>query len=119
MRFVNLQVEKLAPTLLKLKSDRAYHFGKIPKGLAGPDRKLATQIRPGNLLIGDFTHDDGTAYVFCVNKDFNANQVLQPQFNKPVKAIQIVSPYSGTLIPFEGEQCWLAPGQGMLLKLTR
>ena len=33
--------------------------------------------------------------------------------------IEVLSPYSGALIPFEGEQCWLAPGQGMLLKLTR
>ena len=119
MRFVNLQVEKLAPTLLKLKSDRVYHLGKIPKGLPGPDDKSEIKTAPGNLLVGDFTHEDGAAYVLCVNKDFNANLVLQPQFNKPVKAIQIVSPYSGTLVPFEGEHCWLAPGQGMLLKLTR
>jgi hypothetical protein len=119
MRFVNLQVEKLAPTLLKLKSDRAYHLGKIPRNLPGPDESTQIKSAPGNLLVGDFTHEDGTAYVLCVNKDFTGNQVLQPQFNKPVKTIQIVSPYSGTLVPFEGEQCWLAPGQGMLLKLTR
>ena len=29
MRNVNLQVGKLAPTLLKLKSDRAYHLGRL------------------------------------------------------------------------------------------
>jgi len=118
MRFVNLQVEKLAPTLLKLRSDRVYHLGKVPKGLAGADDKSLVKSAPGNLLVGEFTHDDGTRYVMFVNKDFAANLVLQPQFNKPVKAIQIVSPYSGRLTAFEGEQCWLAPGQGMLLKLT-
>jgi hypothetical protein len=119
MRNVNLQVGKLAPTLLKLKSDRAYHFGKVPKGCAGPDENSLIKSAPGNLLVGDFTHEDGTRYVLCVNKDFNANLVLQPQFRQPVSKIQIVSPYSGQLVPFEGEQCWLAPGQGMLLKLVR
>ena len=34
---VNLQIQKLAPTLLKLTSDRVYHFGKPPAGTHGPD----------------------------------------------------------------------------------
>ena len=39
MRHVNLQIGKLAPTLLKLKSDRVYHFGNVPAGCTGPDDK--------------------------------------------------------------------------------
>ena len=30
----------------------------------------------------------------------------------------MVSPYTGQLIPYEGEQRWLAAGQGVLLKLS-
>jgi hypothetical protein len=32
--------------------------------------------------------------------------------------VQLVSAYTGEAVPFEGEQVWLAPGQGALLKLT-
>jgi hypothetical protein len=31
----------------------------------------------------------------------------------------MVSPYSGQLTAFEGEQVWLAPGQGVVLKVVR
>jgi hypothetical protein len=27
------------------------------------------------------------------------------------------SPVTGKLAPFEGEECWIAPGQGVMLKL--
>jgi hypothetical protein len=121
MRNVNLQVGKLGPTLLQLKSDRAYHFGKtVPKGCAGPDDASLVKAINGPILVGDFTHAaDGTRYVLCVNKDINANTTCHPQFREPVKKLEVVSPYSGNLTPYEGEQMWLAPGQGVLLKLTR
>jgi hypothetical protein len=32
--------------------------------------------------------------------------------------VQMVSPYTGRLSPFSGEQQWLAPGQGVLLRLA-
>jgi len=32
--------------------------------------------------------------------------------------VQMVSPYTGELIDFSGEQQWLGPGQGLLLKPT-
>jgi hypothetical protein len=119
MRNVNLQVGKLGPTLLKLTSDQAYHFGKVPQGSAGPDEKSLVKAAAGNLLVGDFTHEDGSRYVLCVNKDFATSVPCQPQFRDAVKRLEMVSPYSGQLAAFEGEQIWLAPGQGVLLKLTR
>ncbi|HEY7115889.1 MAG TPA: hypothetical protein VH475_04855 [Tepidisphaeraceae bacterium] len=119
MQNVNLQVAQLAPTLLKLKSDRVYHFGKVPAGCNGPDGQSLVKACGGNMLVGDFTHEDGSHYVMCVNKDFTANVPCQPQFRQPVKRLEMVSPYTGRLTPFEGEQVWLAAGQGVLLKLTR
>jgi len=36
-----------------------------------------------------------------------------------VKGLKMVSPYSGELAAFEGEQVWVAPGGGVLLKVER
>jgi hypothetical protein len=119
MQSVNLQVAKLAPTLLRLKSDRTYHFGKVPKGCAGPDEQSLVKAVAGPILVGDFTHEDGTRYVMCVNKDFTANVPCHPQFREAPKKVELISAYTGQATAYEGEQTWLAPGQGALLKLTR
>ena len=58
---VNLQVERLGPTLLKLTSDRVYHFGSVPPGCTGPDAQSLVKDIGGPMLVGDFTHKDGTA----------------------------------------------------------
>jgi hypothetical protein len=117
MQNVNLQVQKLGPTLLQLKSDQVYHFGKIPAGGKGPPtNSLVASVGGDNFLVGEFTHDDGSRYVMVVNKSFSKCRPCQPQFRKPPKTLKHVSPYSGTLITYEGEYAWLAPGQGVLLK---
>ena len=117
VREVNLQIAKLAPTLLKLKSDRVYHFGEVPQGCTGPDDKSLVEKIAGPMLVGDFTHENGDQYIMVVNKSFDASTTCHPKFRTPIKALEMVSPYGGNLIAYEGEQCWLAPGQGVLLKL--
>jgi hypothetical protein len=117
MQHINLQVGKLAPTLLKLKSDHVYHFGTVPAGCTGPDENCLVEAIAGQMLVGDFTHADGGRYVLIVNKDLANSIPCHPKFRKPIKAIELISSYSGTATPYEGEQCWLAPGQGVLLKL--
>jgi hypothetical protein len=69
-------------------------------------------------MAGDFTHKDGTRYVMLVNKNLQKSTPCTPQFRKAPKKVELVSPYTGQLTPFEGEQVWLAPGHGALLKLT-
>jgi hypothetical protein len=71
------------------------------------------------MLVGDFTHTDGSRYAMIVNKDFAASTTCFPQFRQPVAKLEFVSAYSGALTVYDGEQVWLAPGQGVLLKLTR
>jgi hypothetical protein len=119
LQHINLQVGKLAPTLLGLTSDRVYHFGSVPAGCAGPDDKSLVQAMSGPLLVGDFTPTDGSQYIMIVNKDFNGSVVGYPQLRKPAKKLEVVSPYDGSLQPFEGEYTWIAPGQGVLIKITR
>ena len=118
LRYVNLQVEKLAPTLLGLKSDRVYHFGEVPQGCTGPDDSSLVAGIGGKMLVGDFTHEDGTRYVMIVNKDFVQSVVCAPQFRTAPAKLELVSPYSGSPVAFAGEQVWLAPGHAHLLKIT-
>jgi hypothetical protein len=116
---VNLQIEKLAPTLLKLRSDEVYHFGAIPQGCDQPSEKSLVAGISGEFAAGDFTHEgDGSRYVMLVNKDLLKSIPCGPQYRTAPKKVELVSPYTGQLTPFEGEQVWLGPGQGSLLKLT-
>lgn len=117
---VNLQVLKLAPVLLQLTSDAVYHIGLVPNGChAPPPDSLVTGVSGDNFAVGDFTHSDGTRYVMIVNKDVLHSRPCSPQFRKPPGSLRMVSPYTGQLMPFEGEQVWLARGAGVLLKLGK
>ena len=119
MQNVNLQVGKLAPTLLLLRSDAVYHFGAVPDGSRGPgENALLTDAPGGEFVAGDFTHRDGSRYVMVVNKDFAKSRPCSPRYRNAPKRVQMVSPYTGQLTEFAGEQQWLAAGQGVLLKLT-
>lgn len=118
IRQINLQVGKLAPTLLQLTSNAVYHFGTVPPGCSGPPTDSLVKAMSGNILVGDFTHANGARYVLVVNKDFNLSALGWPQLRKSASKVQFVSPYDGTLQPFDGEYVWLAPGQGTLLKIT-
>ena len=115
---VNLQIGQLAPTLLQLASDEVYHFGSIPDGChPASEKSLVKAVNHTDLMCGDFTHADGSRYVLIVNKDFAKSHYCGPQFRAPPKRVQLVSPYTGQLTAFVGEQQWLAAGQGVLLKI--
>lgn len=118
MQNVNLQVAKLAPTLMALTSDDVYHFGSVPDGSHPPgDSALLKGMNEGEFMAGDFTHEDGSRFVMIVNKDFTKSRPCFPQYRTPPAGVRMVSPYTGQLTPFVGEQQWLAAGQGVLLKL--
>ena len=120
MQHVNLQIQKLAPTLLQLHSDAVYHIGQIPSGANGPPtNSLVSSVAGDNFLVGDFTHRDGSRYVMVVNKDLVKSRPCSPQFRTAPRRLQHVSAYTGTLRPFEGEDVWLPPGGGVLLKVEQ
>lgn len=115
---VNLQILKLAPTLNRLTSDDVYFIGPVPHDChASKENDLVKNIPGGNFCVGDFTHEDGSRYVMIVNNDLKYAHAVTPEYHKPPKRVQMVSPYDGQLTAYEGEQLWLAPGQGRLLKL--
>jgi hypothetical protein len=120
MQHANLQIQKLAPTLLQLRSDAVYHIGQIPSGANGPAaNSLVSSVAGDNFLVGDFTHRDGSRYLMIVNKDLAKSRPCSPQFRKAPRRLLHVSAYSGTLSPFEGEDVWLPPGGGVLLKVEQ
>jgi hypothetical protein len=120
MQHVNLQIQKLAPTLLQLTSDAVYHFGKVPTGgSAPPANSLVTGAGGDSFLAGDFTHRDGSRYVMIVNQDLARSRVCSPQFRQASRRVQHVSAYSGALTSFGGEDVWLPPGGGALLKVEQ
>ncbi|HOX55831.1 MAG TPA: hypothetical protein P5205_03875 [Candidatus Paceibacterota bacterium] len=120
MQHVNLQIQKLAPTLLHLTSDAVYHFGSVPSGTSGPPtNSLVTGVGGDNFMAGDFTHRDGTRYLMIVNKDLSKSRVCSPSFRQAPRRVQHVSAYTGGLTSFEGEDVWLAPGAGVLLKVEQ
>lgn len=118
MQIINLQIQKLAPTLLELTSDEVYHFGGMPTGCDGPGDKSLVVTMPGAFGVGDFTHTDGSRYVMLVNKDVVKSTVAAPQFRTPPTHLKLISPYTGKPVDFTGEQVWVAPGAGILLKLN-
>lgn len=115
---VNLQVARLAPTLLKLRSESVYHFGEVPELCQPPPADSRVQsVGEAPFMVGEFTHEDGGRYVLVVNKDLRGSHPCLPQWRTPPARVRLVSPHSGRLVPFGGEHQWLAPGQGALLRV--
>lgn len=120
MQHVNLQVQRLAPTLLQLASDAVYHFGQVPAGACGPPpNSLVSSVGGDSFLVGDFTHRDGSRYVMIVNKDLAKSHPCSPEYRQAPRRVQHVSAYTGGVTPFSGEDVWLAPGGGVLLKVEQ
>jgi len=115
---VNLMVQKLAPTLLKLTSAGVYHTGDVPEGCTAlPGNTLVKAVHgTTNFLIGEFIHSDGFKYIMLVNKDFHNSTSFRMELNDPGAVLQRVSPYTGQLYNLAGENNWLASGQGVLLR---
>jgi len=119
IRFANLQIHKLAPTYLKLKSVNVFHHPNIPadcKGLV--DSKYLSNVTGSDLLVGEFEGPGNTPYVMVVNKSLLSSTWFGVEF-KEKGSVMITSSYTGKEENFAGENGWLAPGQGMLLHLKK
>jgi hypothetical protein len=116
----NKQVLALAPYAMKMHSDEVYHFGEVPSAGQSPSEKSLIKSLKGNFLVGDFTHEDGNRYVMIVNKDLQKSRQCWPVFrDESITKVERVSVYrAGELTALNDEERYLAPGQGMLLKLN-
>ncbi len=119
LRQVNLQLHRLAPTYLRLTSLNVFHHGQVPAGCSdSSSSQLLARLEGGDLVVGEFREAEGRDAVLVVNKDLARSTAFNLEFKSP-GAVTLVSPYSGAESAWAGEQCWLAPGQGMLLLRAR
>ncbi len=120
LRNINHQIKNLAPVLLKLHSDDVYHIGEIPERNHGlRETNLLSNLEAGEqFIIGEFTHKDGSRWMMIVNKHLKMSTFCRPKFKTAPKKIEYVSPITGQLAPFPAPWYALAPGQGVLLKLS-
>ena len=117
LRDVNLQIHRLGPVYIGLKSLNVFHHGELPAGCSGIESsKLLTSVSGGKLLVGEFSGPGGQPFVMVVNKDLHKSTAFGVQF-KAAGRVERVSAYTGKTEPWGGEDCWLAAGQGMLLSL--
>jgi hypothetical protein len=119
IRRVNLQIHKLGPTYIKLISVNVFHHPEVPVACNGiATSKYVEKLEGGNLMVGEFEGPGGVPYVMVVNKSLREATA----FNVKLKGgteLEIVSPYDGVIRPVGGEDWWLAPGQGALLRLKK
>lgn len=117
LRRVNLQIHRLGPVFLQLKSINVFHYPKAPRG--GQDMtagKYLTELNGGEFVVGEFVGPRERPFVMIVNKSLNRSARLSASF-KPTGIIKRINPYTGESEPFDSEHGWLAPGQGALLTI--
>lgn len=119
VRILNQQIHTLGPTYMKLRSVNVFHNQDVPQGCSGMDtsRHLA-EVNGGNFLVGEFIHEDGRPFVMVVNKDIHTSAAFSVKFKKEGR-VMLTNAYTGQTVPWQGENNWLAPGQGMLLSLEK
>lgn len=115
LRNVNLQIHRLGPTYVKLKSVAVWHHPNVPKGCpAIGAAKHVVEVTGGDFLVGEFTDDQGVPYAMIVNKSLHNSAPFGVKFRTP-GTVMMINPYTGAAQPWAGENAWLAAGQGMLL----
>ncbi len=118
MRQVNLQIHAIAPVYCKLKSVNVFHTGHVPRNAQGGIESSVhlSKIEGGTYVVGEFVDPEGNPFVMVVNKNMQSSALINIKFKKE-GTVKMVSPYAPGIIPFGGEQHWLAPGAGILLTL--
>lgn len=128
LRRVNSDVHALAPTLARLKSTGVYHYPEVPEKCQPLSKsKLVKSVtfRPSTLdppsrrrlLVGEFEHEkSGEAYLLLVNKEQAHSYHFTVGLRRSADLYRI-SPYTGEEELLAGEMNWLAPGQGVLLRV--
>ncbi|MGI6296537.1 MAG: hypothetical protein ACOX3G_10665 [Armatimonadota bacterium] len=119
LREVNLQLHKLGPVYITLKSVNVFHHPVVPDGCRGIESsKFIESVTGPSMLVGEFVDPDGQPYAMIVNTSLHNSTPFQVKF-KEEGTIYRVSPYTGQTALWHGEDCWLAAGQGMLLCLKK
>jgi hypothetical protein len=124
---INRRLEILAPKLMDLEWVRSYHFGNalpMEYGVVGSDEtSLVRSVKnhdgtTPNVLIGELKDSSGADYVMVVNKSLSNSINATLTFGTTPKSMHEFGRWSGKLEPWTGENAWLAPGEGVLMKVV-
>jgi len=119
LRRINLQIHKLGPTYIKLKSVNVFHYPDVPVACRGiASSKYVASLQGGSLLVGEFEGPGGVPYVLVVNKSLHDSTPFSVKL-KGGTDLELVSQYDGKPRPVGPEDWWLAPGEGELLRLKK
>ncbi len=123
VRKINYELQKLAPTLMRLKSVAVYHTGDTPQGTKPlPEKGLISRIAGGEFVIGQFDSDNGQKYAMLVNRNPRRTTTAKVYFSQKVRLWE-VSRLTGRLLavavyddgPGSIWRTTFGPGEGRLL----
>lgn len=129
MRRVNNSIRCLAPVINRLNSTAVYHFqpGEPKDGeLTPPENRMV--IAPENpdqeIIVGEFRDaETDEEYVMLLNKNLKfttyVGRIKWRDDIDPAKLVVYSSFVKGGTGHFSGENCWLAPGQALIMKVER
>lgn len=115
LRRIALQVHALAPSLAKLRSTGVYHW---PVSTAAGTPLVEDLRSGGRFLVGEFADGQGRPWLMLVNKDLKESAPFRVKLRNPKATLLRISPASGKEGPLGNEGGWLAPGAGVLLRVT-
>lgn len=115
LRRIAHEVHALAPALGKLRSTGIYHW---PVSTAAGTPLVEDLRSGGRFLVGEFADADGRPWLMLVNKDLKTSTAFRVKLRNAKASLTRISPASGKEGPLGTEGGWLAPGAGILLRVT-
>jgi hypothetical protein len=122
LRDVNSQVAALAPIMSRLTSTGVFFTSPAPVDNLPllPGQLVEAVSCPTPVMVGEFRHSNGDAYVMIVNLSLERSAKFTLTTRQPSDAIKIVSAVDGSLSAFDQKNgLWLTAGQGVLLALGK
>ena len=135
VREMNLQIHSIASILKDLEHINTFHYPNVPKGCRGLEsskllKAFETQTKVGiaDVVVGEFKgKTDGKDYIIIVNKEAKYPAfICMPQFKNGGTCTDIlpcVNPIKWNKnmqeMTFGGENQWLAPGRGMIIRCDK
>jgi hypothetical protein len=122
LRNVNSQVAALAPVMSRLASTGVFFSAPAPVDNLPllPGKLLEAVACSTPVMVGEFRHANGEAYVMIVNLSLERSAKFILTLRQSCDAIKVVSAVDGSLSAFDPKAgLWLTAGQGALLALGK
>jgi hypothetical protein len=122
LRDINSQVAALAPVMSRLSSTGVFFSAPAPVNNLPllPGNLVEAVACPTPVMVGEFKHANGNAYVMIVNLSLERSAKFTLTTRQPYDSIKIVSAVDGSISAFDRKGgLWLVAGQGALLALGR